>query len=208
MSSLPPNPRHQPPPDRPPSTGAVRDSPTTPTLLATLLSDAQRVTAQAARAGPVSRETWRRVVGDRIANRTQVGRLEQGSLEVVVSSPVWAQELAFLSREIVARMHKLGLPVDRVRFRVGAVPALEALATRGSRVAPVALPQDLEASIAAIDDPDLRATVAEAARYSLGRYAASLTTSRSAPGPRSSGPGTDRPGPSSPVSPGATRHRT
>jgi len=178
-----------------------------PALLATLLDSARRAAARAARAGPVDREVWREVAGDRIASRTEIGQLEQGTLEIRVDSPVWAQELAFLARDIVQRLRARGLPVNRIRFRVAAVAPLDVRPRRERRVAPVALPGALTADLARVQDPELRAVIATAARYSLGLHAAAVTGSRAARAPRSAAPGSDPPAPSDPASHGAPRRR-
>lgn len=178
----------------------------TPTLLASVLDGAHRALAHAAHAGPVDREAWREIAGDRIASRTEVGQLEQGTLQVLVDSPVWAQELAFLSRDIVERLRSRGLPVDRIRFRVATVAPLDARPRRERSVAPVALPDPLTAQLAQIEDPDLRAVITEAARFSLG-LRAEATGSRAARAPRSAATGSGPPDPSAPAARGAPRRR-
>lgn len=146
-----------------------------PSLLGRLLDNARRATARAAGAGPIDRETWRRAVGDRVASRTVLGQLEHGRLDVLVSSSVWAQELSLLSRDVVERLRRLGFPVDRIRFRVGPIPNLEPLARVVPAANPARLPPSLAQLLEQVDDPGLRASIAEAASHSLGRRALAPT---------------------------------
>lgn len=185
---------------------AAAAAPSKPALLASVLVSARREVARAAHAGPVDRETWREITGERIASRTEVGQLEQGTLQVLVDSPVWAQELAFLARELVERLRSRGLPVDRIRFRVATVAPLDTRPRRERRVAPVPLPDPLATDLAQIEDPELRATITEAARFSLG-LEAMATGSRAARAPRSAAPGSGPPDPSAPASRGGPRRR-
>ena len=142
---------------------------TSPQRVGSLLGGVQREAARAAGVGPVDRDTWRLVVGDRIANRTMADRLQGDVLEVRVASSVWAQELSLLSADIIARLRERRIRVTRIRFRVGEIPALDAAEPMAPPPAPVPIPDELQARLSALDDPDLAATIAEAARYSLGR---------------------------------------
>jgi predicted nucleic acid-binding Zn ribbon protein len=142
---------------------------TTPEHIRSLLGRAQREAARAAGTGPVDREMWRQVVGERIANRTMVDRLEAGVLEVRVASSVWAQELSLLSAEMITRLKQHRVQVRRIRFKVGAVPAMDTAEPLAPPPQPVVLPEALKSRLAAVDDPELAAAIAEAARYSLAR---------------------------------------
>ena len=165
-----------------------------PSQLGSLLTRAESTARARGRVG-VDGDTWLRAVGSRIAARATPGRLERGTLTVHVASAVWAQELSFLTQDIVRRLGREGIQLEAVRFRVQeqaerhqapAEPAPPA-------VQPVELPGDLAQRVEQIDDPELRQIVAEAAGYSLSlqREREASPTSSSKPAsikPRSSAP--------------------
>jgi hypothetical protein len=137
-----------------------------------------------ARGSGVDRDTWVRTVGERVANRTEPGPLQGGVLSVRVASSVWAQELTFLSALIVDRLKARGLPVKSLRFHVAKIEPRESLpARRTTATKAVELPSDLVERLLRIEDADLRAAVAEAAAYSLGRRRTTTARSRSLRGP-------------------------
>jgi hypothetical protein len=142
---------------------------TTPQQVGSLLGRVQREAARAAGVGPVDRETWRQVVGDRIANRTMADRLQGEVLEVRVASSVWAQELSLLSADIIARLRQRRIRVRRIRFHVGTIPELDSAEPMDPPPHPVQLPESLQTRLSALDDPELAAAIAEAASYSLAR---------------------------------------
>ena len=163
-----------------------------PELLGAVLSDTRVAVGKAARASPVDRETWRRVLGNRIAQRSAPGQIRRGVLTAAVSSAVWAQELSFLSGEIVSRLRAAGLSVDAIRFRVTPMQPPPPPPPAAKRLSPVApLPAMLEERLARIEDPELRAAIAEAASHSLA------TPSR---GPTSAPPAGRAPGSGGPKS--------
>src|SRR5262245_3709762 len=88
-----------------------------PAPIGVLLEEARDASAHAGGV-VIDRERWRRAVGDRIASRTEPGRLRAGVLTVHSASSAWAQELSFLSPEILARVRALGLEVEALRFVV------------------------------------------------------------------------------------------
>jgi hypothetical protein len=141
-----------------------------PTSLRTLLAKSH---AAAAAAGGIAidSETWREVVGDRIARHARPGRLSRGVLTVQVSSSVWAQELSLLSDELRARLRNGGVAVTSLRFAVttGVTEADAQVSAAPPRHRPpqMRLPEPLKARLAAIDDPGLRRVIAEAASESL-----------------------------------------
>lgn len=155
--------------------------PRSPSPLGVLLEGARDVSARAGGVA-IDRETFRRAVGPKIAARAEPGRVRGGVLTLHVASSAWAQELTFFSATLVARLREVGLKVDSVRFRVrpsagqGALPRAERAAPRA------ALPEDLRRRLAHVEDPALRAAIAEAASLSLGRPA--LSSRPRAPGPR------------------------
>lgn len=135
-----------------------------PVTLSELLSGSPMLSARMAH---ISLVDWRRAVGDRLAQKTLPERLVDGTLTVRVPSSTWAQELSLLSHTVVARLKEAGHPVDRLRFHVVALD--QGKAPPVTRVSRAALPPQLEASLARLDDPELRAAVGAAAAYSLGR---------------------------------------
>ena len=147
------------------STSRVR----APSPLGSLLEDARDATAQASGLA-VDRESWRRAVGARIAARAEPGRLRGSVLTVYVASAAWAQELSFLTNDIVERVNKLGVPAKSLRFLVRPelsqkAPAKQPEPTRKR----VPLPEELRQTLETVDDPELRHTIATAAALSLAR---------------------------------------
>ena len=121
---------------------------------------------------------WPAVVGETVARQAwplRIGR--DGTLHVATSSSTWAFELGRLSGEILERL-SLQLVDDapkKMRFAVGPLP--EPGTTPASASPPpvtllISTPEEAAAADAAaeaIDDPDLRALVARAARASLAK---------------------------------------
>lgn len=144
----------------------VRKRKREPSLVGELLVSARR-TAAAAAGVNIDREAWRRLVGARIADCTEPGGIDRGVLLVYAASAVWVQELSLLSDEIIARLRRASFAVDAIRFRV------KTTARRGvdrGRIAarpPAPLPEELRARLDLVDDPALRAIIAEAAGRSL-----------------------------------------
>jgi hypothetical protein len=120
--------------------------------------------------GQVSPAAWLEAVGQRIADRSRPEKLTRGTLWVRVTSSAWAQELSLQSQLIVSRLQGAGVPVEELRFRVGlevTTTTKKATAIPTSRRA--ALPPSLEQSLAKVEDPALKAAIADAAAFSLGR---------------------------------------
>ncbi len=63
---------------------------------------------------------WARAAGEQVARTTAVRAFSRGVLTVECESSVWANELSYLSGEILARMAEMdpGNPVRKLRFRV------------------------------------------------------------------------------------------
>ncbi|HEY6727363.1 MAG TPA: DUF721 domain-containing protein, partial [Polyangiaceae bacterium] len=142
-----------------------------PTPLAELLDAAQSETARRAGAA-FTPSLWRAAVGARIAERTRVGALVRGTLTIYAASSTWANELTFLTTDIIARLKAAGVDVHTLKFRIkdlGAPPdskAPRASAPRAPAKAP--LPPELLERLAQVEDPELRAAIAEAAALSFG----------------------------------------
>lgn len=120
-----------------------------------------------ARSANITLADWRRAVGDRLAQKTHPERIADGILTVRVPSSTWAQELSMLSEVVLERLGAAGHRVQKLRFQVGT-----------GRVTPdppvtvvrrVPLPASLAATLAGIDDPELRDAIAEAASLNLAR---------------------------------------
>ena len=122
-------------------------------------------------------EAWPGVVGETIARRAwplRIGR--DGTLHVATESATWANELALMRDEILERLAaQLGNDAPAgLRFAVGPVPE-PASAPQPSKsvVAPPQASPEIESEAASatetIEDPELRALVARAARASLLR---------------------------------------
>ena len=97
-------------------------------------------------------------------------------LTVNVTSPVWAQELSFLEKQILERIGRApgAARVTAIRFRVGPLPdilPLDEVTGPTGDIEFVAPPRDpvLEAALTRIEGDELRAMVARAAKTSLSR---------------------------------------
>jgi Dna[CI] antecedent, DciA len=148
------------------SSKSTRDKPASlGSLLATSREAAARLAGTA-----IDREQWRRVVGERIAARTEPGPKRGRELTVFVASASWAQELSLLVNEIVVRLKAAHVHVDTVRFRVREIaPPLRDPAAPKPASRKAALPAKLVAHLAEIEDLELRDAVAEAAALWLAR---------------------------------------
>jgi hypothetical protein len=134
-----------------------------PASLGSLLATSRDAAARQAGTA-IDREQWRRIVGERIAARTEPGPKRGRELTVYVASASWAQELSLLVNEIVTRIKAVGIGVDTIRFGVRAItpPTREAAAPKPA-ARKAALPSALNAELDTIADAELRATIAEAA---------------------------------------------
>ena len=154
----------------------------------------------------IDRDRWRSLLGERIGERTRPGVVRNGCLTVYVASAVWAQELTFLSPVIIERLANDGLRVNEIRYRVGDVgePLVKRPVVAKREAPPKAeLPKTLTERLARVDDPALRAAIAEAAAYALGRAESASAERRASRGPRSAAPKNDPQAPSPPPPNGA-----
>lgn len=94
-------------------------------------------------------------------------KLESGTLQVTVSSAIWASELSLLQAPILDRLRTVLPSVRLLRFRVGQVttPPIDPPV----RIARAPLPETLSEALNAVEDEGLRQIMREAAAYSLGR---------------------------------------
>jgi len=150
---------------------------TGPTSIGAVLATSEELSP---RKGRIDRDRWRGLVGDRVAERTRVGTVRDGVLTIHAASAVWAQELTFLAPAILERLRKAGLAVHSLKFRVGDVgePGPKQVSRRTSTPERAALPAALEQKLARVDDPLLRAAIAEAASYALARTEAPTSALR------------------------------
>lgn len=154
-------------------------------MLGELLDGARVVSAERGRVA-IDRDTWRRLLGDRVARRTEPGGLSGGVLTVYVASAPWAQELSLLSGELLERLKPLRLTINSVRFRVRQQIQGSATPAKRRPAARAPLPSELRQRVESVDDPELRQVIADAAELWLGR-AARLSAKSAAPAPRSAG---------------------
>jgi hypothetical protein len=174
-------------------------------MLGELLDGARVVSAERGRVA-IDRDTWRRLLGDRVARRTEPGSLVNGVLTVYVASAPWAQELSLLTNELMERLKPLNLRLSSVRFRVRQQIQSSALAAKRRPAARAALPAELRERVESVEDPELRQVIADAAELWLGRVAkqSSLSAKSSARAPRSAAARSDRSGKSSPQRPSSS----
>jgi hypothetical protein len=145
-----------------------------PSLLSEVLMGAQGVFARQAGVA-MSHERWKEIVGERVAQRTRVGKIYQRVLLVKVASSAWCQELSFLKPDLLRKLRLADFQVDDLRFKVNEMDdALTAGKKQQVRRVSVdeerkkfELSPDLEARLATVEDPNLRAAIAEAAKRSL-----------------------------------------
>ena len=86
-------------------------------MIGELLDGARVVSAERGQVA-IDRDTWRRLLGDRVAKRTEPGSLVGGVLTIHVASAPWAQELSLLTNELLERLKPLRLTINSLRFRV------------------------------------------------------------------------------------------
>jgi hypothetical protein len=119
---------------------------------------------------PVAPRVWREAVGARIAERAVPVSFYGGVLLLRVPSSVWAHELSLLSSELCERLRERGIDARELRFRVGAIPAVDRPAERRTVRAvppPEPVPREIEAPLAGIDDSALRSTILTAIAANL-----------------------------------------
>ncbi len=145
--------------------------------LASLLASARA--GVAAQSGCcIDRESWRRTLGDRIAQRSEPETVHGTTLTVLVASSVWAQELSLLAPEIIQHLQHAGFPIRELRWRVGQLTASASPRARAVKVVPLKqLPTELEHALSVVKDAELRDAIFQAAAHMLARQQQSLRSS-------------------------------
>jgi hypothetical protein len=163
-------------------------------MVGELLDGARVVSAERGKVA-IDRDTWRRLLGDRVARRTEPGALVGGVLTIYVASAPWAQELSLLTNELMERLKPLSLRITSVRFRVRQqIHSQSAAAAKRRSAARATLPPELRERVDSVEDPELRRVIADAAELWLGRAAkqAALSAKSDARAPRSAAARSDR----------------
>src|SRR5512140_3279929 len=83
-------------------------------------------------------ESWRRILGDRIAQHSQPKSCRGRGLTVAVASSVWAQELSLLTPDIIRRLQAARYTVSELRWHVQPLHRAPPLKSRQVRAAPLA----------------------------------------------------------------------
>ena len=118
---------------------------------------------------------WSRSVPPRIVEHARPVRLSAGVLIVHVSSSVWANELHYLSDDLLARVQAAAPSsgIRRIRFQVGPLPEIP---PRHREPPPppepvrlASLPEELGRALSRVQDDELRKAITEAATTSLAR---------------------------------------
>jgi hypothetical protein len=132
---------------------------------------------------PLPPHVWAAAVGARIAERTRPVAIEGGVLVVRAATSVWANELSLLSEALLARLHRAGIAVKALRFRVGTIePPERAPALRTAKVPrPIELEPQMARMIARVKDDELRDAITDAARTNLA-WQAFNASDRAEPG--------------------------
>jgi hypothetical protein len=163
----------------------------------------------------IAPKTWREAVGARIAEKAAPVSIYGGVLLLRVPSSVWAHELSLLATDLCQRLRDRGIEVKELRFRVGALPAVDRPPERRSvRSVPVTqpVPSEVEGLLSRIGDDALRAAISRAVGANLAWQTAVRPAPpehvsealRAARAPRSAERESARPAPGSPASRGAT----
>jgi hypothetical protein len=118
---------------------------------------------------------WSRSVPPRILEHARPVRLSRGVLTVHVSSSVWANELHYLSDDLLARLREAAPTsgIEKIRFQVGPLPDIPKRAQDAppppEPVRLASLPEELGRALSRVHDDELRKAITEAATTSLAR---------------------------------------
>jgi hypothetical protein len=118
---------------------------------------------------------WSRSVPARIVEHARPVKLVRGVGIVHVSSSVWANELHYLSDDLLARLkeHAPESRIEKIRFQVGPLPDLPKrhpdAPPQPKPVRLASLPEELGRALSRVEDDELRKAITEAATTSLAR---------------------------------------
>ena len=118
---------------------------------------------------------WSHSVPPRIVENARPVRLSRGVLIVHVTSSVWANELHYLTDDLLSRLreHAPEARIEKIRFQVGPLPDIpKRLRDTPPPPKPVrlaSLPDELGRALSRVHDDDLRNAITEAATTSLAR---------------------------------------
>lgn len=118
---------------------------------------------------------WSRSVPPRILEHARPVRLSRGVLVVHVSSSVWANELHYLTDDLLARLREAAPTsgIEKIRFQVGPLPDIPKHAQPAppppEPVRLASLPDELGRALSRVHDDELREAITEAATTSLAR---------------------------------------
>ncbi len=118
---------------------------------------------------------WTRSVPPRILEHARPVRVSRGVLIVHVSSSVWANELQYLTSDLLVRLREAAPTsgIEKIRFQVGPLPKIpKHLKPAPQRPEPVrlaSLPEELGRALSRVEDDALRKAITEAATTSLAR---------------------------------------
>lgn len=125
---------------------------------------------------------WSRIVGRKLATRTQPGRIQEGVLDVRVANSSWLHQMSFLTDELVQRVNQtVGKPtlihdirwvLGRPRIERGSPTRVDRVVRVSNVIRPRAAPPARASAIAresdAVDDDELRDLIRDVrTRYDL-----------------------------------------
>jgi hypothetical protein len=122
---------------------------------------------------------WAGIAGEQIAAHTRPDQIKFKKLYLIAESSVWIQHLTFLKPELIEKVNAAaGRPIIiDVVLRVGSVPLKEEVRSSTCEVEPrtsnleprTDLLKEAEAHAAVVNDPELRARLAEMIAQALRR---------------------------------------
>jgi len=107
------------------------------------------------------RSDWGRLVGATVAAHSHPEKIGRGRLTVTVDNSAWLMQLSFYRAEMLGKARQLLGPakVAEVFLKVGRIPK-EETSRRGPQVPPPpGAAREVEACVAAVEDPEVRAAL-------------------------------------------------
>lgn len=118
---------------------------------------------------------WSRSVPPRIVRHARPVKLSRGLLLVHVTSSVWANELHYLTDDLLTRIRAFAPAsgIERIRFKVGPLPDLpphrQPPPPPPEPIRLASLPEELGRALSRVQDDALRRAITDAATTSLAR---------------------------------------